>query len=94
MEARREGMLRPEFQDWYPSLQAGKWYPANELTAKVMDHLQRGSPQWSPEGRVPSNDHFLFRGGLAQHGPVRTLRSADRAPRREEGPGPSAQLDS
>ena len=32
MEARREGMLLPEFQDWYPNLQAGKWYRANELT--------------------------------------------------------------
>ena len=94
MEARREGMLRLEFQDWYPSLQAGKWYPANELTGMVMDHLQRGSPQWSAEGRVPSNDHFVFRGGLAQHGPVRSMRSADRAPRSEEGPGTSAQLDS
>lgn len=63
MEARREGMLRPEFQDWYPGLQAGRWYPANELTALVQGHLQHGSPHWRAEGRVPSDEHFVFRGG-------------------------------
>ena len=62
MGARREGMLRPAFQDWYPTLEAGRWYPANELTDLVADHLRHGSPQWRPQGRVPSDDHFVFRG--------------------------------
>ena len=94
MEARREGMLRPEFQEWYPSLEAGRWYPANELTTLVLDHLQHGSPQWRPEGRVPSDHHFVFRGGPASRGSVRYTRSSDRAPPRSEGPAPSARLDS
>jgi hypothetical protein len=65
MDAHREGMLRPEFQDRYPSLQAGRWYPASEFTTMVLNHLQHGSPQWRSEGRVPLDHHFLFRGGPA-----------------------------
>jgi hypothetical protein len=94
MEARREGMLRPEFRDWYPGLQAARWYPANDLTTLVLDHLQHGSPQWRPEGRVPSDHHFVFRGGPTRQGPVRDTRSTDRAPRRSAGAAPSAHLDS
>ena len=30
MQTRREGMLKPEFTDWYPSLQPGRWYAASE----------------------------------------------------------------
>jgi hypothetical protein len=93
MSARREGMLRPEFQDWYPSLQAGRWYPAGELTTLVLDHLQHGSPQWRPEGRVPSAHHFVFRGGEARQGPDRDTRSSDRAPRGSGEPAPSARRD-
>lgn len=80
MSARREGMLRPEFQDWYPTLTAGRWYPADELTGLVMDHLQHGSPQWRPQGRVPSDDHFVFRGGGHRVSPDRQRRSGDRSP--------------
>jgi hypothetical protein len=94
MDVRREGMLRPEFQDWYPGLQAGRWYLASELTTVVLDHLQHGSPQWRPEGRVPSDHHFVFRGGPARQGPARYTRSSDRAPQRSEGPASSARVDS
>jgi hypothetical protein len=94
MDARREGVLRPEFRDWYPGLQAGQWYPANDLTTLVLDHLQHGSPQWRSEGRVPSDDHFVFRGGAARQGPARHTRSSDRAPLRSEGSALSARLDS
>jgi hypothetical protein len=93
MDVSREGMLRPEFQDWYPSLQAGRWYPVSELTTLVLDHLQYGSPQWRPEGRVPSDDHFEFRGGPARQGPARYTRRSDSVPRLE-GPAPSPRLDS
>ena len=93
MDARREGMLRPEFQDWYPSLQALRWYPATELTTLVLDHLRHGSPQWRPEGRVPSDRHFMFRGGSAREGPGRYTRSSDRGPQRAEGQAPSARQD-
>jgi hypothetical protein len=94
MQIRREGMLRPEFQDWYPSLQTGRWYPATELTAMVLHHLQHGSPQWRPEGRVPSDFHFVFRGGTVRQGIRRQTRSSDRPPRPPEGPSSSARPDS
>jgi hypothetical protein len=94
MEERREGMLRPEFQDWYPSLQAGRWYTASQLAGMVLDHLEHGSPQWRPEGRVPSDAHFEFRGGSARHGAGRGTRSTDRQIRRSEGSAPTAQPDS
>ena len=93
MDAGREGMLRPEFQDWYPSLQAERWYPASELTSLVLDHLRHGSPQWTQEGRVPSDHHFKFRGGSARQGPGRYTRSSDQAPRHSDGPVPSPRLD-
>ena len=89
MEARREGMLRPEFQEWYPSLHAGKWYRANELTGLVVDHLRHGSPQWRAEGRVPSEDHFVFRGGPGQAGSGRGMRSTDPSRQHRDGPAPA-----
>ena len=94
MQTRREGMLRPDFQDWYPTVRAGRWYPASELTAMVLDHLQHGSPQWRPEGRVPSDDHFVFRGGTVRQGPPRLTRSTDRPSRRPESRSSSTHPDS
>jgi hypothetical protein len=84
MQTRREGMLRPEFQDWYPTLEAGRWYPADELTDVVFEHLRHGSPQWRPQGRVPTDDHFVFRGGTLRQGSSRQTRRADREPRQPE----------
>ena len=96
LETRREGMLRPEFQDWYPSLVASRWYPADELTNLVIDHLRHGSPQWTPQGRVPTDDHFVFRGGTLRPGSTRRTRRTDRAPRRpeEDSTTPTRSVDS
>ena len=94
MRTRREGLLRPDFQDWYPTLKAGRWYPADELTGLVIDHLQHGSPQWRPQGRVPSDDHFVFRGGSSPAGTNQHRRSMDRQPRRFEESSAPSQLDS
>jgi hypothetical protein len=77
-------MLRPEFQDWYPTLEAGRWYPADELTDVVFEHLRHGSPQWRPQGRVPTDDHFVFRGGTPRQGSSRQTRRADREPTRPD----------
>ena len=63
--SKREGCLRPEFEQWYPTLQTGVWYPADELTAIVLRQLHDESPRWHSEERVPSNSHFEFRGGEA-----------------------------
>jgi hypothetical protein len=63
--SKREGCLRPEFEQWYPTLQTGVWYPADELTATVLKQLHDESPRWQSEDRVPSDNHFEFRGGEA-----------------------------
>ena len=30
----------------------------------VLSHLRRGGPQWQTEGRVLSDEHFDFQGGI------------------------------
>jgi len=42
----REGLLRPEFRDWYPSLTPGIWYPAASLTQLILVQLRSGEPRW------------------------------------------------
>ena len=71
--SRREGRLRPEFEQWYPSLRGDVWYPADELTSAVLKQLQEGGPRWHSEDRVPSDAHFQFRGGEPQ--PQRSHRT-------------------
>jgi hypothetical protein len=93
MHSRREGMLRPEFRDWYPNLNAGQWYPADELTTLVRNHLRHGSPQWRAEGRVPSDDHFVFRGDTPRQGVAGHSRRSDPPLRRVGGEAPNSQLD-
>jgi len=77
--SKREGCLRPEFEQWYPTLRSGVWYPADELTAAVIKQLRHESPRWQSEGRVPSDSHFEFRGGDFQ--PVRSRESRHLDPR-------------
>lgn len=62
----REGLLKAEFADWYPGLRPGVWYPAAQLADIVLKQLRDGAPRWKPEGRVPSDAHFQFRGGDIQ----------------------------
>ena len=94
MHPRREGMLRLEFQDWYPTLKAGMWYPADELTTLVQEHLLHGSPQWRPEGRVPSDHHFVFRGGASRQDSTKRTRTTDRPGRRSDAAADLPRLDS
>ena len=76
MDQQREAMLRPEFQEWYPGIESGRWYPADALTDLVLRHRQSGSPMWEPESRIPSDSHFAFRGGgPARRQPARTRRT-------------------
>jgi hypothetical protein len=77
--SKREGCLRPEFEQWYPTLRPDVWYPADELTAIVLKQLHDESPRWHSEGRVPSDSHFEFRGGEADSG--RSARSRRLDPR-------------
>ena len=93
METRREGMLRREFQEWYPTLSASRWYPVEELTDLVLAHLRHGSPQWRPQGRIPADDHFVFRGGTPRQGSNRRTRRTDKAPIPMEDSGPAHHVD-
>jgi hypothetical protein len=71
--AQREAAVRPEFQEWYPSVEAGRWYSAATLRDTVLGQLASGEPRWQAEERVPGNSHFLFRGGDGPRGaPART----------------------
>lgn len=94
MSQRREAMLRPEFQYWYPAIKAGSWYPADELTMLVRNHHRVGSPHWQPQGRIPSDEHFEYRGGAPREGPPRYTRWGERSPTRSDEPLEGPQLDS
>ena len=64
----REGRLRAEYQLWFPNLLPAVWYPAADLARLVLEQLQSGAPRWTLEDRVPSDVHFVFRGGTGRHG--------------------------
>ena len=59
----REGRLKEEYKEWYPSLDPAAWYPAAWLSRAVLAQLSEGEPRWHPEPRVPCDAHFTFRGG-------------------------------
>jgi hypothetical protein len=74
----REGCLREEFRDWYPSIASDAWYPADELTRLVLDHRRSGTPRWeAAEQRIPSDEHFEFRGGSPRADPAERTRHGD-----------------
>jgi hypothetical protein len=73
----REGQVRPEFQLWFPRLAPDTWYPAVQLRSHVSDQLRGGEPRWSPRDRIPSDEHFIFRGGQPRGRGYRT-RESDR----------------
>ncbi len=76
----REAMLRPEFREWYPTLRTDWWYPARVLAEIVLDQRRSREPHWEFEDRVPSNEHFLFRGGDAREDDAARTRRSDRLP--------------
>jgi hypothetical protein len=77
--SRREGQLKAEFQDWFPHLAAGVWYPAAELASHVLAQLRCGEPRWEPGDRIPSDSHFIFRGEDDTRAPGRRTRRTDPA---------------
>ena len=74
----REGLLRPEFREWYPGLQADRWYPAHELAERVLEQRRSGEPRWEFEARMPPGEHFLFRGGRPRGDTSARTRRSDR----------------
>jgi hypothetical protein len=88
----REGCVKPEFGEWYPSLVAGQWYPAARIRDVVLVQLLSGEPRWQADDRVPADDHFVFRGGVRARGSGFRTRHTDAPsfgdqppPRREPG---------
>jgi hypothetical protein len=86
----REAMLRRDFREWYPTLKPDSWYPAQQLADLVLEQRRSGEPRWELESRVPSDTHFLFRGGRPRGNAVARTRRSDRSPemhpRSEHGP--------
>ena len=76
--APREALLKVEYREWYPKLVPGVWYDAAHLTAQVVEQQQTGEPKWAVEGRVPSETHFLFRGGRGRRPGEAYSRRSDR----------------
>jgi hypothetical protein len=75
----REAVLRPEYRDWYPWLIPGVGYRASWLARIVQSQRRDAEPHWELEPRVPSDRHFVFRGGW------RGLRFRQRAGRIDYG---------
>ncbi len=73
----REGRLRAEYQLWFPNLMPAVWYPAADLARAVQEQLQSGEPRWTLEDRVPSDKHFVFRGGAERRGTAGHSRHND-----------------
>jgi hypothetical protein len=73
----REGRLRAEYQLWFPKLMPAVWYPAADLARAVLDQIQSGEPRWTQGDRVPSDAHFVFRGGNERRGTALRSRRDD-----------------
>lgn len=61
---RREARLRPEHAHRYPGLAAGVWQNAAVLVDRVVAARLLGRESLAIHGRVLSDDHFEFRGGV------------------------------
>ena len=73
----REAQVKAAYRDWYPGLDAGIWYPAAWVAARVLEQLQHGEPRWALGTRVLTEDHFDFRGGAADRRSDLRTRSSD-----------------
>jgi hypothetical protein len=65
---KREARLRPDFAELYPGIRSGVWCAAAILGDRILaDSLLRGS-ETAIRGRVLTEAHFEFGGGMAQGG--------------------------
>ncbi len=62
----RQARLRPSFSSCYPNITPDKWHHALWTREMALSQLRRGGPQWEAEGRVLSDAHFDFQGGVAR----------------------------
>jgi hypothetical protein len=64
---RREARLRPEYAQFYPMLEPGKWESASVMAEKVAAiRLLQLADTFVLHDRVLADAHFEFRGGSAR----------------------------
>lgn len=80
----REGRLRPEFADLYPTLRPGAWEPAARVAEAVLARLLLLEISDAPvQDRVLREEHFEFRGETPDGAPHASgrARTADKPER-------------
>jgi hypothetical protein len=70
----RQARLRTRFSSCYPQITTGKWHHAAWAREMALSQLRKGGPQWQTEGRVLSDEHFDFQGGMTEPGTRREVR--------------------
>ncbi len=73
----REARVRAEYQEWFPYSRAGVWYSAAALARSVLEQIRSGECRWTSEERLPSDRHFIFRGGDSPRSDIRGSRRTD-----------------
>lgn len=62
----RQARLRAAFSDWYPKITPGEWHHALWTREMALAQLRKGGPQWQAGGRILSDMHFEFQGGIGE----------------------------
>jgi hypothetical protein len=70
----RQARLRAPYSFCYPAISPGEWHHALWVREMALSQLRKGGPRWEGEGRVLSDEHFEFQGGLARRGSERGTR--------------------
>jgi hypothetical protein len=70
----RQARLRTPFSSCYPHITPGEWHHALWAREMALAQLRKGGPRWQPGGRVLSDTHFDFQGGIATGGRQETRR--------------------
>jgi hypothetical protein len=70
----RQARLRAPYSFYYPAISPGEWHHALWAREMALSQLRKGGPRWESEGRVLSDRHFEFQGGLARRGIEWTVR--------------------
>lgn len=67
----RQARLREPFSSCYPDITPGEWHHALWTREMALAQLRHGGPQWHTGGRVLSDEHFEFQGGIGVRGSSR-----------------------
>ena len=70
----RQARLREPYRMYYPSITPGEWHHALWVREIALSQLRKGGPRPEGEGRVLSDEHFEFQGGLGRRGRQREIR--------------------